>query len=318
MSALRRGYLFAFGAYAAWGAFPLYFKALRPSGPFEILAHRILWALLVVALVLAVMRRWRAIRTLLRQPRTLGGVTVAAGLIAVNWAVYIYGVNTDHVVEASLGYFINPLVTVLLGVLVLREHLRAGQWVALGIGGVAVAVLSVDYGRLPWIALTLACSFGTYGFVKKWLALPAAEGLFLESTVLALPALAYLAVLGGRGGSTFATVSALHTALVVGGGAITAIPLLLFAGAANRLPLTALGMLQYLTPSLQLALGVLLFHEPMPPGRLVGFGLVWCALAVFTWDALRAASAARRDARDALTVEFQRPYEDAGIPGSAR
>jgi chloramphenicol-sensitive protein RarD len=285
VSPLRRGYLFAFLAYASWGVFPLYFKALRPAGPAEILAQRIVWSLVFVALLLAVLRRWRVLRELLRRPRTVAGIALAAAFIAINWGVYIYGVNSDHVVETSLGYFINPLVTVLLGVLVLHERLRPRQWLAIGVGGLAVAVLALNYGRLPWIGLTLACSFGSYGFIKKRLGLPAAEGLFMESGVLVLPALLYLAVLNAHGGSTFGG-SAVHTAMLVASGVLTAVPLLLFAGAANRLPLTALGMMQYLTPTLQLGLGVLLYHEPMPPARLAGFALVWCALAIFTWDAI--------------------------------
>jgi chloramphenicol-sensitive protein RarD len=272
-----------------WGVFPLYFKLLRPAGAVEILAHRIIWSSATVALLLTAMRGWRPVWRLARKPRTLAGVGFAAVLIALNWGVYTYGVISDHVVETSLGYFINPLVTVLLGVLVLREHLRAGQWVALGVGTVAVTVLTVDYGRLPWIALTLAFSFGSYGFMKKRLGLPAAEGLFLESAILLVPALAYLAVLTAHGNASFGRVSAAHTALMVVSGVLTAGPLLLFAGAANRIPLTALGILQYLTPSLQFALGVLLFHEPMPPARLAGFVLVWAALAIFTWDAARTA-----------------------------
>ena len=289
-----------------WGAFPLYFKALRPAGPVELLAHRVIWSLAFVAITLGLLRRWRPLVGLLREPRTLGGVTLAALFIGVNWGVYIYGVNSDHVVETSLGYFINPLVTVLLGVLVLSERLRRSQWVALGVGALAVAVLSVDYGRLPWIALTLACSFGAYGFTKKRLGLPAAEGLLLESAVLVLPALTYLGWLSASGSSTLVSISAVHTVMLVFSGVLTAVPLLLFAGAANRIPLSALGMLQYLTPTLQLALGVLVFHEPMPPVRLAGFGLVWCALAIFTWDGIRtvrrdrAASAVARVAVGAL------------------
>jgi chloramphenicol-sensitive protein RarD len=219
---------------------------------------------------------------------------VAAIVIAVNWGVYIYGVNADRVVETSLGYFINPLVTVLLGVIVLRERLTVPQWVALGIGAAAVAVLTVDYGHVPVLALALAASFGTYGLIKKRLGVPAAEGLLLEAGVLALPALLYVWVLLARSESTFGHVSVGHTALIVLSGAITAIPLLLFAGAANRIPLSAIGLLQYLAPVLQLACGVLIFHEPMPPARLAGFVLVWLALAVFTWDGIRRVRAARR------------------------
>ncbi|GIJ75955.1 chloramphenicol-sensitive protein RarD [Micromonospora phaseoli] len=294
MTPLRLGYLYGLGAYLLWGFFPLYFKLLRPTGPLEILAHRVVWSVAFVALLLAALRNIGFLRALLRRPRTLAGIACAATLIAVNWFTYIYGVNSDRVVETALGYFINPLVVVLLGVLVLRERLRPAQWAALGVGALAVAVLTVDYGRLPYLALTLAFTFGGYSLVKKRLGLPAAEGLFVESAVLALPALAFLGWLAATGDATFGHVSAGHTALLVLAGALTAIPLLLFAGAANRLPLTALGMLQYVAPILQLGCGVLIFHEPMPPARLAGFVLVWLALIVFTGDALRQARHSRR------------------------
>ncbi|SCL24468.1 chloramphenicol-sensitive protein RarD [Micromonospora nigra] len=287
MTPLRLGYLFGLGAYLLWGFFPLYFKLLRPASPPEILAHRIVWSLAFVALLLAALRNVGFLRALARRRSALAGIGAAATLIAVNWGTYIYGVNSDRVVETALGYFVNPLVVVLLGVVVLRERLRPAQWAALAVGGLAVVVLTVDYGRPPWLALTLAVSFGGYGLVKKRLGLPAAEGLFVESAVLALPALAYLGWLSAAGDATFGRVSAGHTALLVLAGAATAIPLLLFAGAANRLPLTALGMLQYVAPIIQLGCGVLIFHEPMPPARLAGFALVWLALIVFTVDALR-------------------------------
>jgi chloramphenicol-sensitive protein RarD len=256
------------------------------------------WSVAFVAVVLAMARRWRPLADLLRQPRRLGGVAVAAILIAGNWGTYIYGVNSNQVVETSLGYFVNPLVTVALGVLILRERLRPVQWAAVGVGALAVAVLTVDYGRLPWIALTLAACFGLYGLVKKRLGLPAAEGLLAESAALAPAALAYLAWLAGHGRLVFGTVSAGHTALLIGAGAATAIPLMLFAGAANRIPLSAIGLLQYLAPVLQLACGVLVFHEPMPPARLAGFALVWVALAVFAWDGVRNARRAARTRAD--------------------
>ncbi|MBF9132917.1 EamA family transporter RarD [Plantactinospora sp. S1510] len=302
MNQVRRGYLYGLGAYTLWGFFPLYIRLLKPAGPIEILAHRVVWSVVFVTLVLAAARNWGFLRSLHRRPAALAGVVLAATLIAVNWGTYIYGVNSERVVETALGYFINPLVVVLLGVTVLGERLRVGQWVALGIGGVAVAVLAVDYGRLPYLALTLALSFGGYSLVKKRLGLPAAEGMFVESAVLALPALGYLGWLTWRSDSTFGQVSAGHTALLVLAGAATAIPLLLFAGAANRLPLTGLGMLQYLAPILQLGFGVLVFHEPMPPARLAGFALVWLALVVFTVDGIRQVRRSR-GALLAATVE---------------
>ncbi|MDW5327706.1 EamA family transporter RarD [Plantactinospora sp. KLBMP9567] len=287
MNQVRRGYLYGLGAYTLWGFFPLYIRLLKPAGPIEILAHRVVWSMVFVALLLAVARNWGFLRALRHRPGKLAGIGLAAALIAVNWGTYIYGVNSERVVETALGYFINPLFVVLLGVTVLRERLRVGQWVALGIGGIAVAVLTVDYGRLPYLALTLAASFGGYSLVKKRLGLPAAEGMFIESAALTLPALGYLGWLTWHAESSFGQVSAGHTALLMLAGAATAIPLLMFAGAANRLPLTALGMLQYLAPILQLGFGVLVFHEPMPPARLAGFALVWLALVVFTVDGIR-------------------------------
>jgi chloramphenicol-sensitive protein RarD len=303
MSQLRLGYLYGIGAYGIWGFMPLYIKLLRPAGPIEVLAHRVIWSVAVVAVVLFVVRGWRPLWQLVRRPATLGAVALAAAVLAVNWGIYIYGVSTDRVVETALGYFINPLVVVLLGVGVLGERLRAAQWTALGIGGTAVVVLTVAYGRIPYIALTVALTFAGYGLLKKRLGLPAAQGLLVESAVLALPALGYLGWLGRRAESTFAAISPGHTALLVAAGAITAIPLLFFAGAANRIPLTGMGMLQYITPTLQLACGVLIFHEPMPPARLAGFALVWVALAMFTIDGVRHARGQKRTAVLPITVE---------------
>lgn len=287
MSELRRGYLFGLGAYTLWGVFPAYFKLLQPSGAIEVLSHRIAWSLLFMIVVLTVVRRWRDIVALLHQPATVAVVALAAVLLALNWGTYIYGVNTNRVVETSLGYFINPLVVIVLGVVVLGERLRPAQWTAVGVGALAVLVLAVDHGQPPWIALILAVSFGCYGLVKKRLGLPPTDGLFVESAVLALPALAVLGWLAFAHRSTVGTVSTGHTLLIAASGVVTAIPLLLFAGAANRIPMVGLGMLQYVAPTLQLALGVFLFHEPMPPVRLFGFGLVWVALAIFTWDGMR-------------------------------
>src|SRR3954454_17834366 len=283
----RRGYLYGLTAYALWGFFPIYFKLLAPSAPLEILAHRVIWSVVFVSVVLLVMRNWRFLGRILRDRRLLGGIILAAVLIAVNWATYIYGVNSSRVVETALGYFITPLVVVLLGVTVQRERLRVWQWTAVGFGALAVAVLTVDYGHLPYIALVLAASFGSYSLIKKRLSLPPAEGLFIESAVLAVPALGYLTWLNLTGGAEFGHVSAGHTVLMLLSGVATAVPLLLFAAAANRVPMVGIGILQYVAPILQLACGVLLFHEPMPPARLAGLGLVWIALIIFTVDALR-------------------------------
>jgi len=289
----RRGYLYGLTAYVLWGFFPIYFKLLAPSPPLEILAHRVIWSVLFIGVVLLVARNRSFLGRILRDRRLLGGITLAAVLIGVNWATYIYGVNSSRVVETALGYFITPLLVVLLGVTVQRERLRLWQWIAVGVGGLAVAVLTVDYGHLPYIALTLAASFGSYSLIKKRLSLPPAEGLFVESAVLAVPALGYLSWLNATGGAEFGHVSAGHTVLMLLSGVATAVPLLLFAGAANRVPLVGIGILQYVAPILQLACGVLLFHEPMPPARLAGFGLVWLALIIFTVDGLRGARAAK-------------------------
>jgi chloramphenicol-sensitive protein RarD len=284
----RRGYLYGIAAYVSWGFFPLYFKTLRPAGPLEILAHRVVWSAVFVALVLTVARNWRRIGRLLRRPRTVLAITSAAVLIAVNWGTYIYGVNTNRVVETSLGYFITPLISVAFGLVFFGERLRAWQWVALGVGTVAVAVLTMDYGRLPWIALTLAVSFASYGLVKKRLGLPPTDGLFVESAVLSVPGLVYLGWLGFAGRATFPG-SAGHTVLLLISGAVTAVPLLLFAASANRITMTGLGILQYIAPILQFFVGVAIEHEPMPAARLFGFALVWLALVVFTSDGLRRA-----------------------------
>jgi chloramphenicol-sensitive protein RarD len=303
----RRGYLYGILAYTLWGFFPIYFKLLEPSPPLEILAHRVIWSVVFIGLLLTGMRNWQFVRRLVRDRRLLLGVTLAGILIGVNWATYIIGVNSSRVVETALGYFITPLVVVLLGVTVQGERLRPWQWTAVGVGGLAVAVLTVDYGHLPYIALVLAASFGSYSLIKKRLGLPPAQGLFVESSVLALPALAYLGYLNVTGGAKFGHVSAGQTTLMVLSGVATAVPLLMFAASANRVPLVGLGIMQYIAPILQLACGVLLFHEPMPAARLAGFGLVWLALIIFTVDGIRGARATpgKRTAADptAATVE---------------
>jgi chloramphenicol-sensitive protein RarD len=293
MSTARAGYLYGIAAYGLWGFFPLYFRALEPAGALEILAHRIVWSLAVLVLALLIARRIASLRTLLRRPGAVAGMTLAAVIIAVNWGTYLHGVNTERVVETSLGYFINPLVTVLLAVLVLGERLRPLQWLALGFGAAGVALLTIDYGRLPWIALVLAFSFASYGLVKKRLGLPPAEGLLMEAAVLAIPALTFVFWLEATGGATFGTLGATHVTLLVLSGAVTAVPLLLFAASANRIPLSSLGILQYIAPLLQFLIGVFVFREPMPAARLAAFALVWMALIVFTAELIRHARRGR-------------------------
>lgn len=289
----RTGLLYGFGAYGMWGLVPLFWPLLKPSAAIEILAHRMVWSLAVVGLALLALRRWGWIRELLRQPRKLALTTLAASVITVNWGLYIWAVNNGQVVEASLGYFINPLVSIAIGVLVLGERLRRAQWAAVGISFAAVLVLAVGYGRPPWISLILAFSFATYGLIKKKLDMGGLESLTAETAVLFLPALGYLLWLGTQGRSTFATEGLGHSALLAATGLVTAVPLVFFGAAAIRVPLSTLGLLQYMAPVFQFGLGVLYFHEAMPPERWAGFSLVWAALAVLTWDALRTARRSR-------------------------
>ena len=283
------GLLNGFAAYGMWGLVPLFWPLLKPAGALEILAHRMAWSLVFVGVALVVMRRWAWAGRLLRQPRRLALIAVAAAVITVNWGVYIWSVNSGHVVEASLGYFINPLVTIAMGVLLLKERLRPVQWVAVGTGFAAVVVLTVGYGQPPWISLTLAFSFATYGLVKKKVGLGGIESLAAETAIQFLPALAYLLWLTSRGESTFATGGVGHGALLAATGVVTALPLVCFGAAAIRVPLSTLGLLQYLAPVFQFLLGVLYFHEAMPVERWAGFALVWAALCLLTWDAWRAA-----------------------------
>jgi chloramphenicol-sensitive protein RarD len=274
-------------AYGIWGLFPLFWPLLEPSGAADILANRMTWSLVAVALMLLVQRRWAWIRPLLAQPRRLALSVLAALTISVNWGVYIWGVNSGHVVETSLGYFINPLVTIAFGVLLLHERLRTAQWVAVGIGTAAVVVLTFAYGRPPWIALILAFSFGSYGLLKKKVGLGGLESFALESAVMFPFAVGFLIWLAVRGEGSFLVAGWGHTALLMSSGVITAIPLLFFGAAALRVPLSTLGLLQYLAPVFQFLIGVTVFHEQMPPARWAGFALVWAALALLSWDALR-------------------------------
>ncbi|WP_309049944.1 EamA family transporter RarD [Streptomyces sp.] len=291
----RAGLLHGVGAYGMWGLVPLFWPLLKPAGAIEILAHRMVWSLAFVGLALLVLRRWSWTRELVRSPRKLALLTLAAAVITVNWGLYIWSVNTGHVVEASLGYFINPLVTIALGVLVLKERLRPAQWTAVAVGLAAVLVLAIGYGRPPWISLTLAASFALYGLVKKKVNIGGLESLAAETAVQFLPALAYLLWLGAQGSSTFGAQGAGHAALLAATGIVTAVPLVCFGAAAIRVPLSTLGLLQYLAPTFQFLLGVLYFHEAMPPERWAGFSLVWLALTILTWDALRTARRTRSE-----------------------
>jgi chloramphenicol-sensitive protein RarD len=284
----RRGFFFGVAAYGLWGLFPLYWPHLEPAGAIEILAHRVLWSLATMTLLVVLLGRLRHVRAILASRRTFLLLALAALVVSTNWALFIWGVNSGRVVETSLGYFINPLVTVLLGVFALGERLRRLQWVALGVALVAVVVLSVDYGRPPWLALSLALTFATYALCKKFANVGAVESLAVETMLMAPLAAAYVAWLVASGRSTFGSEGVPHALLVATSGIVTAVPLICFGAAAVRISMVTIGLLQYLTPTIQFSLGVLYFHEEMPAGRWVGFVLVWVALALFTYEAVTA------------------------------
>ena len=282
-----RGLIYGVAAYALWGAFPLYWPLLEPAGAIEILTQRMLWSLVVVIVLLRVTHGWGRVRAVLAVPALRWRLAAAAVFVSVNWGVYIWGVNAGHVVETSLGYFINPLFTILLGVVLLGERLRRVQWVAVGIGAAAIVVLAVDYGRPPWIALILAFSFGMYGYLKKKVSVGAVESLAIETGFMAVPAAVTVVVLAVLGDTTITNHGVGHASLLALTGVVTAVPLLLFGAAARQLPLTTLGLIQYLAPVLQFAVGVGIRHEPLPPARLAGFALVWLALVILSVDGIR-------------------------------
>lgn len=280
-----RGIAAAAGAYALWGLLPGFWGLLAPAGALEVLGHRLLWTFLLMSVVTTVMRGWGEIKALGRRGWLL--VTAASLLIGVNWGTFIYGVEIDRVLDVALGYYINPLFSVLLGVLVLGERLRPVQWVAMGIAAVAVVIIGVGGGTVPWLALVLAGTFGLYGLIKKSVPLGATGGVTAEGIVLGPFALAGLLWLQLAGQSSFLANGPLHTVLLVLAGPVTAIPLLLFAAGARRIPLTAVGLLQYIAPTLQFFWGLFVLGEPLPASRWVGFVLVWIALAIFTGSLLR-------------------------------
>ncbi|HET8878666.1 MAG TPA: EamA family transporter RarD [Arthrobacter sp.] len=283
------GILFGIGAYGLWGLLPLYFFVLAPATAVEIVANRVVWSLIFCALLITVTRSWRVIGSAFRNRTVIGPLALAAGLIAINWLTYTYGVTTGQAVETSLGYFINPLVSVLLGVFVLKEKLRPLQWAAVVVGFVAVGVLTYSYGKLPWIALTLAFSFGLYGFVKKRVG-PRADALTslsVETFVLAPIAAVAMIVLAVTGAATLTTNGTGHFWLLAASGVITAVPLLFFGASARRLPMTTIGLLQYFAPVLQFIVALVVFKEAMTPERWAGFGVVWLALLLLTADMLR-------------------------------
>nr|WP_237687633.1 EamA family transporter RarD [Arthrobacter jiangjiafuii] len=278
--------LFGIGAYAIWGLLPLYFLVLVPAGPVEIVAARIVFSLVFCGVLLTVMKSWEATATAARDRRLVGTLALAAVLIAANWLTFSWAVLNGHAVEAALGYFINPLVSVLLGVIVLKEKLRPLQWVAMGVGFVAVLVLGLAYGTVPWVALILAFSFGLYGLVKKGVGgrVDAISSLTIETAVLTPVAVGVLVWLVLTGSATILSNGPAHFWLLAFSGIATAIPLIFFGAAARRLPLSTVGMLQYLAPTLQFVVALTIFNETMPPERWAGFGLVWLALVILTID----------------------------------
>jgi chloramphenicol-sensitive protein RarD len=283
---MRTGILSASLAFLAWGLFPLYFHAIHDVPPMQILAHRMLWSLLFLLIVLAVRGQWEWLN-IVKKPRVLGSFIASAFLLSANWLIYIWSVNNGHVIEASLGYFINPLVNIMFGYVLLKERLRPIQWTAIGIAGLGVAWLTWQAGTVPYIALALAATFGGYGLLRKTAALGALEGLSFETMVLFPLAAAYVIWLTLHGQNAFVNTDSNTTRLLlVAAGPITAVPLLLFASGARQIPLSVLGLLQYLSPTLQFLLGVWLFHEAFTADRLVGFALIWAALALFAGEGL--------------------------------
>jgi chloramphenicol-sensitive protein RarD len=287
MRTSRTGVGYGLAAYVIWGLFPLYWPLLAPTPATQILAHRMVWSLVFVAVVLVVRRRWAFVSALRSDPRRVGLLVVAAIMISMNWGLYIWAINAGYVVESSLGYFITPLVVIALGVIVLKERLRRTQWTAVGVGFIAVVVIAVGVGHVPWIALGLAASFGSYGLAKKLAKTPALDSMAVETSVMALPAIGFLVFVQARGTGSFGHIAAGTDLLLISSGIVTVVPLLCFSAATRRVPLTVMGLLQYATPVLQFAIGVAVRHEKLPPSEFAGFALVWVALTLLGTSELR-------------------------------
>ncbi len=283
---VRKGIWFAFTAYVIWGLYPIYWKWLHQVPATQLLGHRIVWSFAWLMVAVRFTRQWQTLRSAVSRPRVLLIYTVAAILIGVNWLTYLFAVNAGFVVEASLGYFINPLLSVLLGVVVLREHLRPFQWATIGLAAIGVVYVSLAYGSVPWIAVTLAFSFGLYGLVKKTAPLGSLNGMALETGLMFLPAVSYLLFTEATHQGAFLHTDVTTAALLIGGGLITIIPLLLFGSAVQRIPLALVGVLQYINPTLQFLLGTLVYHEPFSMAQFVGFTIVWVALILYGVEGL--------------------------------
>ena len=281
---MRKGIWFAIAAYGIWGLFPLYWKPLHNVPPLEIIGHRIGWSFILLMLIIVLTRQWRAFRAVAFKRRTLGVYTISALLVSVNWLVYVWAVNAGFIVETSLGYFINPLFSVLLGVVFLREKLRPWQWLPVGLAALGVLIVAFAYGTFPWIAVSLALSFGLYGLVKKQAPLNALQGLTIETGILFIPALIYLLTLETQGQGAFLHSDVTSNLLMIGAGVVTTVPLLLFSSAAQRIPLAWVGIIQYITPTMQFLLGVFVYKEAFSATQFTGFGLVWLALIIFTLE----------------------------------
>jgi len=286
LSKNKLGLLFGVSAYSLWGAFPLYWPLLEPANPLEIVSHRAVWTLVFCFIVLAATKALKSTLVTLKRPTVAVKLFLSSLLISINWLVYIWATNNEHVVEASLGYYINPLIIIGFGVIFLKEKMRPLQWAAVAIATLGVLVLTFDHGRLPWIALALAVSWGSYGLIKKQLGLGALEGLAIETFISSFFYLAYLIYIGNQGTGQFGQSWGL-TALLISAGAVTAIPLLLFNGSTNRLPFTTIGLLQYITPTLQFSIGVWVLNEDMPTARWIGFLIIWAALVTLAVDLIR-------------------------------
>jgi chloramphenicol-sensitive protein RarD len=278
---MNKGIWYAIGAYASWGLFPLYWKLLHRVPAVQLIGHRIVWSFVVLVVFISLIRQWNSFRSSVSAWKVFRVYCLAAILIGVNWLTYVWAVNTGHIVESSLGYFINPLLSVLIGVVFLHEHLRAKQWIGIGLAAGGVLFLTVVHGSLPWIALTLAFSFAFYGFVKKIAPLGSLYGLTLETGILLLPAVTYLFISDANGTGAFLHEGMTIDILLAGAGIVTTVPLLMFASAARRIPLSLIGILQYISPTLQFLIGVLIFHESFTFIQFIGYAIVWIALVLF-------------------------------------
>jgi chloramphenicol-sensitive protein RarD len=286
----RLGLIYGVSAYGLWGLFPLYWPLLKPASPLEIVSHRAVWTMVFCIIILTITRSLKSTLVTFKRPKVAAKLFVTSVLISINWLTYIWATNNGHVVEASLGYYINPLIVIAFGVILLKEKMRKLQWTAVAIASIGVLVLTIDYGRLPWVAVGLALSWGGYGLMKKQLGLGALEGLAIETLIAFIPYCLYLIYLGSTGEGEFGHSLGL-TALLISAGLVTAIPLLLFNGSTTRLPFTTIGLMQYITPTIQFSIGVWVLHEDMPAARWAGFIFIWAALVTLAIDLLRSGRA---------------------------